>query len=124
MLYHLLYPLKNYFFGFNLLNYITFRSASAAVLALVISLFLGPFIIRWLQRKQVVETIREETPDSHQAKAGTPSMGGLIILVSVLIPVEGQPGLPVIRWIYGGIILVGILVIGLLTYYLLRRRRT
>ena len=87
MLYHLLFPLRSVFFGFNLLGYITVRSASAAVTALVVTVVVGPGIIKWLKRKQIVETIREDTPQTHKKKAGTPTMGGLIILVAVLIPV-------------------------------------
>jgi phospho-N-acetylmuramoyl-pentapeptide-transferase len=87
MLYHFLFPLRRVFFGFNLLGYITFRSAAAAVTALVISFFIGPMIIKWLRKKQVLETIREDTPDSHRNKVGTPSMGGLIVLFAVVVPV-------------------------------------
>ncbi|HNE85121.1 MAG TPA: phospho-N-acetylmuramoyl-pentapeptide-transferase, partial [bacterium] len=67
-------------------RYITFRSAMAAVTALVISLFVGPFIIRKLREMQIGEEIRLDGPQSHLSKAGTPTMGGLIILASTLIP--------------------------------------
>ena len=87
MLYHLLAPLSENFIGFNLFRYISFRAASAAVLALIVTLLLGPVLIGLLRKLQVVEIIREETPDRHKAKAGTPSMGGLIILLAVLVPV-------------------------------------
>jgi phospho-N-acetylmuramoyl-pentapeptide-transferase len=87
MLYHLLYPLRSVFIGFNLLGYITVRSAASAVTALIVTFLVGPFIIRWLRRNQIGEEIREEVPDTHKKKAGTPSMGGLIILCAVLIPV-------------------------------------
>ena len=87
MLYHLLYPLRSYFFGFNLLGYITVRSAAAAVTALLVSFVVGPEIIRWLKRREIGEEIREEVPKTHQRKAGTPTMGGLIILCAILIPV-------------------------------------
>ena len=86
MFYHLLFPLKDSFIGFNLLNYITFRSASAAILALLISFILGPVVIRFLQKKQIGEEIREDGPKSHQKKAGTPTMGGILILIAILIP--------------------------------------
>lgn len=86
MLYYLLYPLRDRFIGFNLFGYITFRSAAAAITALLITFFIGPIIIKWLKKKYIVETIREETPDGHKVKEGTPSMGGVIILISILVP--------------------------------------
>ena len=86
MLYHLLVPLTQYFTGFNVFNYITFRSAGAAVTALLLSFVVGPLILRRLQRMQVHQVIREGTPDSHQAKGATPTMGGLIILVAAIVP--------------------------------------
>ncbi len=86
MLYYLLTPYSDTWIGFNVFRYITFRSASAAVMALLISLFIGPVIIRMLNNRQVGEEIRPEGPESHLSKRGTPSMGGVIILVSVLTP--------------------------------------
>ena len=87
MLYHLLYPLKAYFFGFNVFRYITFRSGAAAITALLISFIVGPMFIKWLQRKQIGELIRDDGPPNHLQKAGTPTMGGLIILIAILVPV-------------------------------------
>jgi phospho-N-acetylmuramoyl-pentapeptide-transferase len=86
MLYHLLFPLTDYVSGFNLFRYITFRAAGATITAIIICLFLGPFFIRLLRKYQVSERIREEGPQSHKIKAGTPTMGGLIILAGILIP--------------------------------------
>jgi phospho-N-acetylmuramoyl-pentapeptide-transferase len=86
MLYHLLYPLSHDISYFNLFRYITFRSAGAAITALIISLILGPWLIRLLRKHQVKEEIRIEGPQSHYAKAGTPTMGGLIILAAIIIP--------------------------------------
>jgi len=86
MLYYLLAPLKEHFIAFNLFRYISFRAASGAVLALLISLFIGPVIIRWLKKMQLGEEIRSDGPQSHQAKRGTPSMGGIIIIISVVVP--------------------------------------
>ncbi len=86
MLYHLLYPLTKYIGGLNLFRYITFRTAGATVTAIFICLILGPMFIRLLKKYQVSEKIREEGPVSHRAKAGTPTMGGLIILCGVVIP--------------------------------------
>lgn len=87
MLYHILYPLRSVFFGFNLLGYITVRSAAAAVIALGVTFLIGPRTIRWLKQKQVGEEIRPEVPESHKKKAGTPTMGGIIIICAVLVPV-------------------------------------
>ncbi len=86
MLYHLLYPLHEYFSLLNVTRYITFRTAAASLTALVISLLLGPWLIGKLREFQVGQVIRHEGPASHRAKAGTPTMGGLLILAAALIP--------------------------------------
>jgi phospho-N-acetylmuramoyl-pentapeptide-transferase len=72
--------------GFDIFRFITFRSAAAAITALLISFLLGPKIIRLLKRKQIGESAKLEAPKTHLIKAGTPTMGGLIVLGSVLIP--------------------------------------
>ena len=85
MLYHLLVPLARDHIVFNVFRYITFRAAMATVTALIISFVLGPWLIRRLrQMQQGGETIREDTPERHRAKAGTPTMGGLVILAAIL----------------------------------------
>ena len=84
MLYHLLYPLHTSFKAFNVFRYITFRSAMAILTALVVSLVLGPWLIRRLQQFQIGQEIREDGPASHHAKKGTPTMGGLLILTAVI----------------------------------------
>lgn len=86
MLYHLLLPLSETFILFNLFRYITFRTAGATLTALLISLILGPIVIRKLKERQVAEKIRDEGPASHKVKEGTPTMGGIIVLLSVVIP--------------------------------------
>ncbi len=86
MLYHLLFPLSEQVSGLNLFRYITFRTAGATVTAIFICLILGPFFIGLLKKYQVKEKIRAEGPASHQKKAGTPTMGGLIILSGIIIP--------------------------------------
>jgi phospho-N-acetylmuramoyl-pentapeptide-transferase len=86
MLYHLLYPLSAQISLFNLFKYITFRTAYATVTALLISLFLGPYLIRKLKEKQIKEKIRTDGPTTHLVKEGTPTMGGVIILLSVVVP--------------------------------------
>jgi phospho-N-acetylmuramoyl-pentapeptide-transferase len=70
----------------NVFRYITFRSAYAAVTALLISFLLGPLLIRWLQRVKLGQKVRQEGPQSHYGKAGTPTMGGLLIVTSILVP--------------------------------------
>ena len=86
MLYQLLTSVKESFSFLNVFEYITFRSASAAITALVISFIIGPWIIHILQSHQIGEEIRQTGPDSHLKKKGTPTMGGLLILSAVLIP--------------------------------------
>lgn len=85
MLYHLLYPLRDIISGFNVFRYISFRAGGAALTALLVSFIIGPMIIRKLKANRVIEEIREDGPPSHQAKAGTPTMGGLIILTALLV---------------------------------------
>lgn len=84
MLYWLLYPLKDIFGPFRLFGYITFRSAYAAVVAILIVLIFGPHFISFLKRKSIGQRVRSETPQSHKIKEGTPSMGGVMILFSIL----------------------------------------
>jgi phospho-N-acetylmuramoyl-pentapeptide-transferase len=85
MLYHTLVSLANYHIVFNVFRYLTFRSVMALITALVISLLIGPPLIARLRRAQHGgDTIREDTPERHQTKRGTPTMGGLIILVALL----------------------------------------
>ncbi len=86
MLYHLLAPLAKYYILFNLFNYITFRAAGATVTALFLAFAFGPGIIRQLRARNVGQVIRAEGPASHQAKRGTPTMGGLIIIAATVVP--------------------------------------
>jgi phospho-N-acetylmuramoyl-pentapeptide-transferase len=87
VLYHLLVPLVRRFHALNVFNYITFRAAGAAVTALVLAFAIGPAILRQLRAKAYHQVIREGTPDSHQAKKSTPTMGGLIFLFCALISI-------------------------------------
>jgi len=86
MLYHLLYPLSADFGGFNVFRYITFRTGAATLTALFIAFMVGPALIRRLEELRVGQPIREIGPD-HAEKAGTPTMGGLLILLSLLVSV-------------------------------------
>jgi phospho-N-acetylmuramoyl-pentapeptide-transferase len=86
MLYHLLYPLHPYVSFLNVFRYITFRMALATLTALLISLALGSHLIRRLREFQIGQQIRPEGPLSHQRKEGTPTMGGLLIVIAVVLP--------------------------------------
>lgn len=86
MLYHLLYPLSEFISGFNLFKYITFRAAYATVTAMLISFLFGSLFISFLRKHRVKESIRSDGPNTHQAKEGTPTMGGLLILLSIVVP--------------------------------------
>ena len=85
MLYHLLYPLADYTIVFNVFRYVTFRSIGSFITALLFTLIFGPFFIRMLKNKAAVESIDENMPEKHRIKAGTPTMGGLMILVAMLV---------------------------------------
>jgi len=90
LLYHLLYPLKDIFFGFNVFRYITFRAAGAIITAFLLSIILGPVIIKFLKALRIGEYVRseEDAPgiyDLHKHKEGTPTMGGVLMLIVILV---------------------------------------
>ncbi len=84
MLYWLLVPLRQHFFFFNVFRYITVRTGLAGITALALSLVLGPWLIRVLKKRQIGQEIRSDGPQSHYAKKGTPSMGGILIIGTTL----------------------------------------
>ena len=86
MFYHWLAPLGQTYIIFNLFNYISFRAAGATVTALLLAFVVGPPVIRRLRARKVGQVIRAEGPASHQSKRGTPTMGGLIILLATIVP--------------------------------------
>jgi phospho-N-acetylmuramoyl-pentapeptide-transferase len=86
MLYHLLPELTPYWSVMNVTQYITVRTSAASISAFLLGLVLGPWFIRKLREFQVGQIIRHEGPQSHRAKAGTPTMGGLLILTAALVP--------------------------------------
>ncbi|MDH5542945.1 MAG: phospho-N-acetylmuramoyl-pentapeptide-transferase [Nitrospinota bacterium] len=86
MMYELLYPLHEQYQIFNVFRYITFRTTYAVITAVLLSFLLGPLLIGWLKRKELGERIREDAPAHHNVKAGTPTMGGLLIIISSVIP--------------------------------------
>lgn len=88
MFYHLLYPLREFWFGFNVFRYITFRAVMASITAFLLTLVIAPAVIRWLTRLKVGQNIRQKEEvgklfDLHSHKAGTPTMGGLLILAAL-----------------------------------------
>jgi len=85
MLYKLLIELQPYFSPLNVFRYITFRTALAVLTAMVVSLIIGPCIIRWLKRISITQQIRDDGPQTHLKKSGTPTMGGIIILIAMLV---------------------------------------
>ena len=84
MLYHLLYPLHTTFSVFNVFRYITFRTIYASLTAFFICFLLGPWMIRKLGAMQVGQYIRDDGPKTHLEKAGTPTMGGTLIIISII----------------------------------------
>jgi phospho-N-acetylmuramoyl-pentapeptide-transferase len=86
MLYHLLYPFHTQASVLNVTRYITFRTAAASLSALAISLSVGPWLVRKLGEFQIGQVIRQEGPQTHRPKAGTPTMGGLLILTAAIVP--------------------------------------
>src|SRR5436305_6916131 len=86
MLFNVLYRFHTQLSVLNVTRYITFRTAAASLSALAISLILGPWLIRKLREFQIGQVIRTEGPQTHKPKAGTPTMGGLLILAAALVP--------------------------------------
>ena len=123
MLYWLLVPLRDEFFFFNVVRYITVRTAAAGITALVLSFLLGPRLIRLLARKQIGQEIRADGPKSHYAKKGTPSMGGLIIILCTVAPtlLWGNLGNAYVWVAMGSMILFGL--VGLVDDVLKVRRK-
>jgi phospho-N-acetylmuramoyl-pentapeptide-transferase len=89
VIYELFYPLKHHYewLGWlNVLRYSPFRTIMATLTAMVLTFLLAPWFIRELRRKQIGQVVRPEGPESHRVKAGTPTMGGALILLSLLVP--------------------------------------
>ncbi len=85
MLYHILYALREQFSALNVFRYLTFRSMVAFSVCLVLVLILQPRFIEWFRKRQLGQPIRDDGPQSHQTKKGTPTMGGLVVVVAVLV---------------------------------------
>ena len=122
MLKELLLPLVTYVSAFNIFQYITFRGAYAAVTALFVSFILGPWMISFLQRLKFGQSIRGDGPETHLVKSGTPTMGGLLIIVSMLVAVLLWQDLRNMHTWIVLIALVGFALIGFSDDYLKIRR--
>ena len=83
MLYHLLFPLSSLFSGFNVFRYITFRSIGATLTAFIIIVLTTPGFIRFIQRQHIGQVVRDDGPETHLSKQGVPTMGGLLILLTI-----------------------------------------
>jgi len=79
--------LTQYYSAFNVFSYLTFRAIVSTLTALIISLYFGPKLIRYLQNMQIGQTVRDDGPESHLIKSGTPTMGGILILASIIVSV-------------------------------------
>ncbi len=104
MLYWLLYEkLFPFFHPFRIFRYLTFRTAFASLTALMIALFIGPYVIQKLREFQIGQYVREDGPQSHLKKTGTPTMGGVLITIAILLPtiLWSDPGNPLV-WITVG----------------------
>ena len=88
MFYEYVYPLHELpgLSALNVFRYITFRSAYAAITALLVCYVLGPPMIRWLSAVKLGQKVRQEGPQTHLVKAGTPTMGGLLIVMAIVVP--------------------------------------
>ena len=125
MLYHLLAPLADKYIAFNLFRYITFRALAAMVTALLLSFLLGPPIIRWLRTLRVGQVVRADGPETHLGKAGTPTMGGVLIIVATVTATLLWAELTNAYTIVTLVVLVWLGALGFLDDYLkVVRRRT
>ena len=90
MLYYLFYPLREYFFGFNVFKYITFRAAFSAITSFLVAVILGPAVIRWLKHMKIGQHVKKvengvSVWNIHKDKQGTPTMGGVLIVISIVV---------------------------------------
>lgn len=111
MFYHIFYQFSDLFSPFNIFQYITFRAGGAVLTSLLICLFAGPFVIRKLRNWKIGQTVRSDGPSTHQSKTGTPTMGGILILLSIVISVLLWARLDnrFIIWLFAGTIWLGLL---------------
>ncbi|MGH7766633.1 MAG: phospho-N-acetylmuramoyl-pentapeptide-transferase, partial [Candidatus Binatia bacterium] len=112
MLYYFLYPLHTTYSAFNVFRYITFRAAMAALAALLISFMFGPSLIRSLSAMQMRQPIRDDGPAGHAVKAGTPTMGGVLIILAlffatVMLADIGNPYITIAVLVTAGFAVIG-----------------
>ena len=112
MLYWLTQTLQGQYHVFRVFQYLTFRSILAALTALLLGLFLGPMMINWLSKLQIGQMVRDDGPQSHLSKQGTPTMGGVLILLSIVLSCLlwgdlKQPALWLVLFVTVGFGLVG-----------------
>ncbi len=123
MLYHLLYPLHVTFSALNVFRYITFRTIYASLTAFLICFLFGPWMIRRLSYMQVGQYIRDDGPQSHHEKAGTPTMGGVLIILSVAVATLLWADLTnAFIWIVM-LVLVGFGLVGFMDDYLMQVKK-
>lgn len=124
MLYHLLTPLADDFIFFNLFRYLTFRTGCAILTALVICFVMAPGMIRWLKMKQAgASNIREYLEEAHKSKSGTPTMGGVMILVAVTVSTLLWADLSNLYVWFALLVMVGFGMIGFVDDYLKLTKR-
>ncbi|POR04739.1 phospho-N-acetylmuramoyl-pentapeptide-transferase [Alkalispirochaeta sphaeroplastigenens] len=113
MLKELLFPLSRHFTPFNVFQYITFRAAYAAVTALLITFLCGPWVIQYLRKLRFGEEIRADGPETHQQKSGTPTMGGVLIIFSIVVSGVLWLDISVVYSLIGLLAVVGFGAIGM-----------
>lgn len=124
MLYSLLYNLHDWFSPLNVFRYITFRTSLSILTAILFSLIFGPWIINRLRKLSFTQHIRDDGPKAHMAKAGTPTMGGILIIVSILFSIILWGDLKNIYVLIMIASLIGFGTIGLIDDYLKIRRKS
>jgi phospho-N-acetylmuramoyl-pentapeptide-transferase len=124
VLYILLYPLHTTYSFFNVFRYITLRAALAALMALLVSFVLGPYVIRSLTARQIGQSIREDGPATHITKAGTPTMGGTLIILALFLSTLLLADITSLYIQVALLVTLGFGAIGFVDDYLKLRRRT
>ena len=122
MLYHWLLPLESYFGPLHLFTYITFRAAMAGAFAIILTLVLGGPLVRLIKRLQLGQNIREEVPERHKGKAGTPTMGGVLMLAAGIAGVVLFGDVGSRQVLLGLLVLVGLGLLGLWDDYVKVRK--
>jgi len=124
VLYQLLFPLHTTYSLFNVFRYITFRAAMAALLALLLSFVIGPYLIRSLRGLQIGQHIREDGPAHHAQKAGTPTMGGTLIVLSLVLSTFLVADIANLYVVVALLVTLGFAAIGFIDDYLKLRRKS